>query len=233
MPFAEMKLKGIEEAKRLVSPALHKAALSKAVFNTLQDARKEEINEMKEIFDRPTPFILRGLKVKVQGLEGDMGFETFPVGRSPSDIIAVHVEGGDRPMKRSEKYLRSYWIPGAGATVNQYGNVPGTLMSQILSYLGKFPEVGYKANITARSRKRKGGRLRTFFVVGPGNPGLHAGVWERKAGGKVKPILIFINNPKYGKRFRFYDVARKVILRNMQNRYNDALNEKTLGLVGR
>ncbi len=168
------------------------------------------------------------------GIEAFIGIEwSASEGRSPAAILAPHIEGGTRKMKRSEQLLRSYWVPGRGVTLNQYGNISGSLLTQMLSYLGKFPEVGYMANITDRSRKRKGGRLRTFFVVGPGNPGLHAGVWERKPGGKVKPILIFINNPKYGKRFRFYDVIKKAIVRHMQSRYDDALNQKTLGLVGR
>ncbi len=233
MPFAEFKLTGIEEAKKLVSSALHRAALSKAVFNTSHDARKATIDEMKEVFDRPTPYVIRGVKAKVQGLEADIGFEEFPVGKSPAEIVYPHVEGGGRPMKRSEKYLRTYWVPGKGATLNQYGNIPGSMITQILSQLGKFPEVGYLANITARSKKRKKGRIRNFFIVGPGNTGLRPGIWERISGGRVKPILIFVQNPTYHKRFRFYDVVKKIIEHNIQKRYDEALREKTAGLLGR
>jgi hypothetical protein len=231
--FGSFQITGMEEAKKLVSSALHKAALSKAVFNTAHDARKAAIDEMGRVLDRPTPYMTRGLIVRGQGLEVNIGFELFPVGKSPAEIIYPHVEGGGRSMKRSETYLRSYWTPGKGVKINQYGNIPGSLITQILSQLGKFPEVGYLANVTARSKKRKAGRIRNFFIVGPGNKGLHAGVWERLSGGRVKPILIFIDSPSYKKRFKFYEVVKRTIERNIQRRYDEALNEKTGGLLGR
>jgi hypothetical protein len=243
MAMFEFKLEGIEEAKKLVSSKLHKGALSLAVFRTAHNAKQAVIEEMKEVFDRPTPFILGGVRVSHKNydptglsalidLQGTSGKREFT---SAEDILRPHIEGGSRRKKSSEQYLRSYWVPGQGVQLNKYGNIPGSLITQILSYFRKFPEVGYKANITPVSerRKKKKGKLRNFFIVGPGNKGLHTGVWERLKSGRVKPILIFIQNPKYHKRFNFHRVVARAIERNMQRRYDEALREKTGGLINR
>jgi len=225
MPMFETKLTGIEEAKKLLSPELFRRALKKTVFNVSHDARKDCVDEMKKLFDQPTPWILRGVTARVHDLEADIGFEEFPIGKSPADVIRPHIKGGSRGLKRSEKHLRNtYWVPGQAVRLNKYGNIRGGLITQILSSLGKFPEVGYMMNITATSRRRNK-KPRNFFIVGPGNKGLHAGVWERTSSGRVKPILMFIGSPSYRPRFSFFDIVRKAIGRNIQRRFDEAVRE--------
>ena len=124
-------------------------------------------------------------------------------------------------MKPSERKLRAHWVPGSGARLNQYGNISGGQMTQLLSVLKLFPEVGYLANITPGSRKRNK-KPRNYFLVGWENKGLRAGVWERMTSGRVKPILIFIKNPSYYARFKFYDVVRRSINKNVNRRFAEA-----------
>ncbi len=226
----QFEMKGFEEAKKILSSALMKKVLGNTVFNTSQDARKDLVEEIKVIFDRPTPFIVRGVRVLYNrnDISSDIGFENFPIGKSPADIIRPHVEGGIRPMKRSEKYLRSYWVPGGGARLDKYGNISAGQVTQVLSSLGRLPEVGYTANITGRSRKRNT-KPRNYFVVGPGNKGLHPGVWERLSNQRVRPILIFVGAPQYYKRLKFHDIVKRSIQKNVHGRFDDAFkNSRTV-----
>jgi hypothetical protein len=99
----------------------------------------------------------------------------------------------------------------------------GAAITQILSALKAFPEVGYMANVTGRSKKRNR-KPRNFFMIR--NPGSHLrpGVYEKLSSGAIKPILIFINNPQYTIRLRFFDVIEKAISKNIQRRFNDAVS---------
>lgn len=221
----DMKLEGIEEAKKLVSKDLFKKILGEAVFNTAYDAKKNLTEEMKIIFDRPTPYVLRGIRIQVNKLDMSVAIspEDFPVGHSPADVLLPHIEGGGRPMKRSENHLGNYWTPGAGARLNQYGNISGGQITQLLSVLRRLPESGYAANITPRSKKRNI-KPRDYFMTSRTNRGLRAGVWERYGGGRVRPILIFGRPPTYYKRFKYFEILEKSILKNIQRRFNDAFD---------
>lgn len=224
----DMKLTGIKEAKEILSSkALHRV-LEKTVKDTAYDIRKDLIEEMKVIFDRPTPFITRSVMVRTKeydpsGVSALIGF--FGTGgkrRNPEDILMPHIEGGSRKMKPSEELLHRYWIPTRAVPLNKYGNVPGGLITQILSSLKALPEMGYMANVTDRSRKRNK-KIRNFFRIGPGNrAGRHPGVWEKMPNGKIRPILLFINSPIYYPRFKFYKVANRAKDQNVQRNFNNA-----------
>jgi hypothetical protein len=142
-------------------------------------------------------------------------------GTAASEYLKPQIFGGPRKMKRSERYLGSYYVPGAGAKLNQYGNMSGAQITQILSALKALPEVGYMANRTERSRKRNK-KFRNFFMIR--NPGshLHPGVYEKLANGRIKPILIFIRSPHYMIKLEWFDVIRKAISKNIQSRFNQA-----------
>jgi hypothetical protein len=229
----EIKLEGIEEAKMLLDPNRIRKILSETFYLTAQDTKEGLRDEMKQVFDRPTPYTLRNLNVRSPGwmkfksaatqesLSVIIGFDI--TSRGPSDYLKPQVFGGSRPMKRSEQYLHSYWTPGQGMAKNQYGNVSGSKIVQILSALRLFPEVGYAMNVIAES-KRRNKKPRNYFIVRKGNRGLHPGVWEKMASGKVKPMLIFINGPSYHIRFKFFEVGKKIFFNNIQRRFEQAMS---------
>ena len=223
----ECKLEGLEEVKKMFSSELMKKVLLNTINDTARlDAKPAIQEEMKKVFDRPTPYTLNSVytKLNTQDMSVDIGLKEWGgKGTAAAEYLKPQIFGGGRPMKRSEKYLGSYYVPGAGARLNQYGNMSGAQITQILSALKAFPEVGYLANVTGRSRKRNK-KIRNFFMVK--NPGgnLHPGVYERLGSGKIKPILIFIGSPHYTIRLRWFDVIQKAVNQNIQRRFNDAYN---------
>lgn len=224
-----ISLSVVEEAKKMLSVDRIRQVLYDTLNNTAQDTKAGLKDEMQRVFDRPTPFTLNALQTKLDkpNLSVSVGFKDFAGKGTPAGhYLQPQVYGGGRPMKRSETYLGHYYTPGGGIGKDQYGNIGGFQITQILSSLGRFPEVGYLANITPGSRKRNA-KPRNYFVVPPGNKGLHAGVWQRMASGKVKPILMFIDNPSYHVRFKFFDVGKRIFFNKVQARFDEALERMT------
>lgn len=142
-----------------------------------------------------------------------------------------------------------YVAPGEACQLDAYGNIPASFIVQILSYFRAFGEQGYRANITdkrrasmAKGSKRKGTRGYVYFVsLGKGEVDiptesggmrtikqhLPAGIYKRVGfawGSSIKPIMMFVKEPAYQKRFPFYETAQKVIDKKLDNNFNEAMD---------
>lgn len=211
-------------------------AASLSMNITAKSAKSDEIEEMKRVFDRPTPFTLNSLYIKPStktdlrvtlGLKDDV-FKGTPANK----YLGAEVYGGERRMKRFERALqaRGYLpagmvaVPGAGAKLDAYGNISRAQVVQILSALRAFGEQGYFAN---RAYTRKGaGKRAEFFVGRPGGGRGPLGIWQRTSfavGSSVKPVLIFVRSTPYRVRFRFFDVARATFEREWAKQFAYAL----------
>lgn len=115
------------------------------------------------------------------------------------------------------------WVPAKSMRLNRYGNVPGPRIVQILSQLKAFEEVGFQANITARSKARKPNR-KQYFVPRPGSK-LPRGVYERFGRGqrKARPVLMFVKLPTYRRRLDLPGIVRKDVQRNIERTFSRAL----------
>lgn len=189
-------------------------ATAKALTFTAQDVQAAEKTEMVKVFDRPTPFTLNSLYL--QGatpgrLTARVWFKDL---RFKAHYLVPQVEGGDRPLKRFEKFLQAkgllpvgmYAVPGERADLDAYGNMSRGQLVKILSALQALPETGYLANRSQRSAKRRRKHLTDYYVGRP-NPSSPLGVWERIGKTGLRPVLIFVKAPRYKKRFNFYGVA--------------------------
>jgi len=177
------------------------------------------------VFDRPTPFTLNSLYLRgatPARLEARVWFKDL---RFREHYLVPQVHGGDRPLKRFEKYLQRngwmpagmYAVPGERADLDAYGNMSRGQIVKILSALRALPETGYLANRStasaARRAKSKRRKALTNYFVGSPNPGAPAGVWERVGLKGLRPILIFVRAPRYRARFYFYVIANRVAQR--------------------
>lgn len=200
-------------------------AIARAVTWTAQHVKRALEYEMPLAFDRPTPYTLGSLylspatkqiPVAKVWLKDDAG-----KGTPAAKYLFPEIAGGERSLKRFERALSimgllppgMYAVPGAAAPLDQYGNMPASLIEQILSALGAAEtRSGYLANRTRASRRRKGAKLAEYFVGRPG--GAPLGVYRRyhfAAGGAVKPMLIFVRAPQYQPRYRFQEIAQQVV----------------------
>jgi hypothetical protein len=141
---------------------------------------------------------------------------TASKGTAPSIFMQPEVIGGQRAVKRSEQAFQRagimpggmLWVPGAGAKLNQYGNIMPSLLTQILSATKAFGEVGYLANRTSRSKKRNKKAIE-IFAGKPGGGALPLGVYRRTANG-VKPLLVFVSHANYKSRIPMGQIATDV-----------------------
>ena len=140
------------------------------------------------------------------------------------------VEGGQRSLKRFEHALRykgilpknMYVVPGAACTLDAFGNIPNSLINQIISYFGAVYKSGYNTTTTTKKKKRlaKGSKSTGFgyeYFVSKGKSSgstLPPGIYKRtkfSMGTSVKPIMMFVNAPAYSKRFPFYEIGKNTV----------------------
>lgn len=194
-------------------------AAATALTRTAAKLAHESIpDEMRRVFDRPTPWILSGLfseRATKDSLSARVGVRDnyWHGGTPPENILVPEVRGGPRKQKRYEKMLEyrgvlpSGWItvPGQGANLDQYGSIARGQITQILSQTGSFQLAGSSHNMTTgrsaiNAQKRAGGR---FFVVPPGKR-KQPGIYQREfMGSNVTPVLIFGKQKGYPQRLDF------------------------------
>lgn len=160
-------------------------------------------------------------------------------GTPPTTYLKAQAMGGKRADKRSEKALRVKGILPQGYQTlvmpkyqDRYGNIRGPLMVKILSYLRAFGEQGYNMNRNLTAAQRKAA-LRTmkainqnadkYFVLKNRKTKKPVGIFQRMSGTgkngmqKIEPILMFIPNPTYKKRYDLKDQVMRIVTRRRQN----------------
>lgn len=208
--------RGMEETLRDLRQDQVPYAMQLAVNNLAKDTIRIEKIEMQQAFDRPTPFVLRGLRVAKWAKKKDptaaIWFKDVfgRHGEAVENTLRPQIEGGRRNVKSSERRLRQIgilrqgeWLVAVDSATNVYGNIPGPEYQRMLSYFRAYGEAGYNANRRAgQSASAKGLR---YFVqkVGKGR-----GIFRVRGRGKPKLLwYITSNTPSYRKRFDFYGEA--------------------------
>lgn len=180
-----IKLSGLEELERqldLKKVDIFQRNIQNDVAFEVMSAEKKSI---KEVFPTANPRTLKNIFVKKATKDSphtQVRFDQIYRGEGIDEYMRPHVEGGKRGMKRSEKRLKQFYVPGKGARLDQYGNMRGGQVTQILSQLKRFGDrTGYDMNETAASRQRRSGRSKTteYFIVRRPRGGLKPGVYQR------------------------------------------------------
>ena len=209
-------------------------AVGKAVRDTLFDVRTGLYEEMEDVFDRPTPFIVPKNKKK-PGRRGSLFVEYSikdqngrvyakdlkgAVGSSltAEEILLPHITGQDREHKRFEKALYRigalpkgwYAVPSEEARLDKYGNLTRGSITQMLSYLQANPDA--MSNTTARSMARKKEKY-SYFVVRD-RSGRPYGIKKRTSKRIARWFVIFVDGSDYeAERLDFQYVGELVIKR--------------------
>jgi len=235
--------------------------VAKTLTKTAKDVKDEEVKQLPRYIDRPTPYTVNSIYVKPAtktNLTSEVGFKDYAGGgtnKRGASTMLPQVEGGRRSVKGFENALRRIGVlpqgmfiaPGEACPLDAYGNIPPSLIIQIMSYFRAFGEQGYKANITdKRKAKLKKGSKKTGFgfeyivSYGPGtNSGrqhLPAGIYKKTyflAGkgtkaGAIKPIMMFVKAPSYRARFPFFDIARRIVDQKLKPNFDEAMREALL-----
>lgn len=144
-------------------------AAVKALNDVAFNVRRAMQEEMRAVFDRPTPYVVSSVRVDLATAERPQAviLPTYMGGKGvdPQKVLQAQADGGTRRDKRSEVALRRAGVlpPGYQTAIPREpypgsddgrGNLRGPFIVQLLSYLQAFGEQGYRANMTARRRER-------------------------------------------------------------------------------
>lgn len=229
----------LNDVQKKQIPFATSVALNQAAFLSLKDIQREVMDS----FDRPTPWIQRSArytKATKTNLSVTFGYDVFgnKQGVTAGKVLRAEVAGGERKLKRFEIALRRkgvlpegmFAVPGKAAAdlgmIDQYGNMKGSVIVQILSKLEAFQEVGFTANVVNKKRKSAAGRDRYYWVGKPGR-NTPIGVWlideKYSKRGRLRPILIFVDSTNYEKRYDFQYVAGKALRKHFDEEFPAAL----------
>jgi len=164
-------------------------------------------------------------------------------------FLYPQIYGGTRNARSSERRLREigvmkdnqFWVKGEGARLDRYGNIAPGQIIQLLSALKAFRDSGYNSNYNPGDKKTIGWRKsknplaeKLLVIKEYKNKGkLYPGIYKltnpvKSKSGKVRyenlsPILIFMQNPQYKKRYDFFGVGQRSFDNKFENKLNEAI----------
>lgn len=216
-------------------------ATAVAINATVDKIVQAEQREMRDVFDRPTPYTLDSILTRratkatltAQVKLKDFGGKGTPASR----FLAPQITGGLRSMKRFEIALQAVGamptgfriVPGAGAKLDAYGNLDRGQIVQILSFFKAFPEMGYRANMTDKRRRSlaRGSKTKQGYGYFAGRPGdrLPLGIYQRFGfghGSAIKPVMIFVPSAVYRALYDFHYVGKITVEREFNQAFSTA-----------
>ncbi len=200
---------------------------SLAINQTANDVVAAEQETMETVFDRPTPWTINALAVspsnKSQGdmLTAEVRFREFAGKGTPAwKYLKPEIDGGFRRHKSHELRLISagimksseFAVPGAGVTLDAYGNMPAAQITEILAQVqASFDQFNRETRRSKAKRLAHGGA--TYFARR--ERGAPAGIYQRGAGRRIIPIIIFARIPTYVERFPIHARAEEIVHANI------------------
>ncbi|MFT8354101.1 MAG: hypothetical protein ABF617_05805 [Gluconobacter japonicus] len=206
-------------------PKAEAAALNRLAFG----AFKQVQDRMKDIFDRPTRFTLFGFKVQTatsSRLEAAVVTKDLINGSGGTPAISYlgpQIHGGPRDKTKFERNLSrlsggQYVVPGKDCPLDENGNIPRSLVTQVLSRLGAASHSQINlSDKTARRLARQGkvarGRKSEYFIARERGNGRPKGIYKLLGPGQVGEIFRFVSAPNYKKRFPVEQIVNETVAR--------------------
>ncbi len=200
---------------------------------------KAQTQEIKRVFDNPTPWIQNSVAV-IRANSWRSG-ALVKIKDEPSKgvpgafILAAEIEGGNRRQKRFEKGLQRIgvmkpgWVavPAPSMPRDSYGNVPASIYVTLLSYFGALGAFGSNMTQARKDRMAKGAGPRAkkmrrglVYFVSDGKtqrPGIYSRTDFGEAGHGLKSLFLFVRKATYKKRYDFDRVAQQTF----EDRWDD------------
>jgi len=119
--------------------------------------------------------------------------------------LQVHIDGGARQQKKSEKLLGGYWVISKH---QKAGRLTGARMSKILADVKAYSRGG----INTYNKKTK---VRYFVRHSRGR----RIIFDRSGKNTVKPVLVEIKQPRYKIRIPFTSIVNKTVTRHYRTMF--------------
>jgi hypothetical protein len=219
-----------------------------ALTRTAKEIKQRHPDEMRRVFDNPTPWTLRS--VFMQPATRKRNFAKVWLkdkgsagkGVPAREYLYAEIMGGQRGPKPSEKALykrgflrRGEYLVPAKVRLNDYGNVTGGMMQKILADLGGFTDAwmnrpGTRARmeeeIRLNGRVVSQGRKGKYFIATIGKT---KAIWERQKRG-VKPMFLIVNKTIYRPRYDFVGFSNQVFKEQFSGQFRTALEQYGKGM---
>lgn len=225
-------------------------ATAMAVNDVARDAKAAVRKAMEDVFNQPVSRTLNSVRIKTGTKakpEAIVWIDDEPnKGIAAAKYLAAEILGGQRRQKRFERALQSkglmppgtFAVPGSAAPLDGNGNIPGSFIVQLLSYLGAFGEQGYRANMTQKRKAKIHGMTRSpagykkiggvMYFVSKGDsrtshlaPGIYAKTGTH--GVNIKPVILFVRPPQYGVRLKFFRIVENSVSKTFATRLRERL----------
>jgi hypothetical protein len=243
--------KGLSELELNQYPFAMRNALNAISTQT----QKAEQTQIVKDFDRPTPFTVNALRINYATktkLQSGVVFKDPPRLSDSQHYLYHNVYGVKRGYKKFEAALYArglmpagyYAVPGKGVTKDAYGNIPASLIVQILSWFGANQNAGYTSASTDKTKaKKKNGTRNKFgfeyFSIRKKTGKLLPGIYKRtfirsknstgngafNFGTSTQSIFIFVpkNMVGYQKSYGFYETANEVFRLNFKIHFDNEM----------
>lgn len=210
-------------------------AAALALTRSAQMAKEAIETEMAAVFDRPTRWTMRSLRLfpaTKSNLVASVDMKNEADKSTPATKwLGPQIYSGERKDKASELNLRSrQLLPygqqtafGKNAKLDKHGNLPRGQITKALSGIGGFSEAGYNANATDSSRSSAKGNARQYFIIRKGKKAL--GVARRTSKKSMHILIAFVSKPTYSKRLDFYGIGQLTADRVLPDEMRKALLE--------
>jgi len=243
---ARINIKGLDKLSARLSDMARRQipfAASKAINDVANDVRTAVQAEMQKVFDRPTPYVIRSVQVRLSNkrelvAKVAMVIPGHAVGDNAPSSVRPQVGGGSRKIKGSEAHLIAagilppgkYLMPATGAKRDMFGNVPPSEYVRILSDLQAFQEGSFRRSAKMNKTVQSSLARQRLYYVKVAN-GIKIGIFKRvcSLGNSRKwstvrdvPVFWFASKPSYTKRLYFHEVARAAAVAQIQRRFNAA-----------
>ena len=190
-------------------------AVTWALDDMAEDIRKDAVDRMKVVFDRPKPWTLNSFMVVRARPDTLQALVQQKPGSASRHYLRVEEEGGPRPQTGLEKLVSQKLafagvvqsiIPADNARLDPYGNWSSGEISQVLSDLKV--QRDQHQNATDASRKRNRTRQR-YFVP---KAGLTANaIYKRGSKGQIGVVAVISPKvPVYQQRLGLFDNAGRI-----------------------
>lgn len=218
-------------------------AVMQAVNATAFEIRETWKRTSPRVFDRPTPMTMNSV-LYTKATKSNLAATVFIKneggrGNAPDKYLRPQVDGGARNEKGLEVLLQAkgvmpagmFAVPGDGAKLNAYGNMPAGQITAILSSMGALRDSLQNETDTSVKRRtaRRSNKRGTLFALKQSRGRLLPGIYERFAFGSkasiVRSILIFVRGVQYKPRYDIFGLAQRTWDKLMPFHFNRELEK--------
>lgn len=220
-------------------------ATANAVNDGLFAARQAWQQGIASVFDSPTQLTLNAVlyrKATKENLEGQLFLRNEATkGTPPSRYLVSQVRPGPRAEKPFEYLLRAAGVlgnnefvtPARGFSLDPHGNIPGGILTLILSDLQASRNVDARSTAETRakrSRRKKANKRGVYFYNRAKRGNLPRGIYERTsfgaAGNAVRLVLAIVEGPPvYRQRFDAFGIANAAFTKTFAQAFPRRLAE--------